>query len=90
MLVGIFSGWVYYKTRNILPSIVIHATNNLIPVLMIFFQDSNEAQEETMVEMYGGVLNLSLIISLCLIVIAVGIYYLNKEFNKQKQEVPLG
>ncbi|MGI6323291.1 MAG: CPBP family intramembrane glutamic endopeptidase [Bacteroidales bacterium] len=37
--IGIFSGWVYFKTRSVLPSIIIHASVNLSGFLLRLFVD---------------------------------------------------
>lgn len=34
---GLFMGWVYYKTQSIIPGMIIHAINNGIAVLLLFF-----------------------------------------------------
>jgi membrane protease YdiL (CAAX protease family) len=34
---GLFIGWVYYKTKSIIPGIIIHATINGIAALLLFF-----------------------------------------------------
>jgi membrane protease YdiL (CAAX protease family) len=33
---GLFLGWVYYKTRSVIPGMIIHATINIIGVLLMF------------------------------------------------------
>lgn len=37
LAIGIFLGWVFYKTRSVLPGIIIHATVNGTSVLMTFY-----------------------------------------------------
>ena len=36
---GLFMGWAYYKTKSVIPGIIIHATNNSIAALLLFFPE---------------------------------------------------
>lgn len=37
LIMGIFAGWVFYKTRSVLPGIIIHATVNATSILIFLF-----------------------------------------------------
>src|SRR5687768_8909076 len=39
-VIGIFSGWIYYKTRKLTLSILIHAVNNLVAFISMSFLDA--------------------------------------------------
>ena len=80
--IGIFSGWVYYKTRSVLPSIIIHASINLSGFYMRFILDLDSAMDKSLAEMYGGLTKMILIISGSILIASICIYFLIKEFNK--------
>src|SRR6056297_2183091 len=40
-ILGMFIGWVYYQTRNLLLPVLIHFTNNLLSYILVYFTDSN-------------------------------------------------
>ncbi len=87
LIVGIFSGWVYYRTRSLSFSIIIHAAANLSGFLMRYFIDIDSLMDDTLLEMYGGVTNLILAIVGSVLIVAVCIYYLRKEFERGKMEM---
>lgn len=83
-IIGAFSGWVYYRTRSLSFSIIIHAAANLNGFLMRFFADVKSMLNVPLVEMYGGVLNLILVIVGSVLITITCIYYLRKEFERTK------
>lgn len=87
LFIGIFSGWVYYKTRSVLPSIIIHASANLSGFLFKYFVDVNALMNDSLVKIYGGVTNLILSIVGSIIIVSICIYFLIKEFNKESSLV---
>ena len=87
LIIGIFSGWVYYRTKSLSLSIIIHASANLSGFLMRYFIDFDSSMDETLLQMYGGLTNLILAIVGSIIIILICIFYLQKEFNKQKVEI---
>jgi membrane protease YdiL (CAAX protease family) len=87
LIVGIFSGWVYYRTRSLSFSIIIHAAANLSGFLMRYFIDFDSSMDDTLLEMYGGVTNLILAIVGSVLIVTVCIYYLRKEFERGKMEM---
>lgn len=84
LIIGIFSGWVYYRTRSLSFSIIIHASANLSGFLMRYFIDDSSSMDDTLIQMYGGITNLILVILGSTIMVSVCIFLLQKEFNKQK------
>jgi membrane protease YdiL (CAAX protease family) len=88
LIIGTFSGWIYYKTRSVLPSIIIHASANLSGFLFKYFVDVNSLMNDSLVKIYGGVTNLILSIICSIIIVSVCIYFLIKEFNKESALVP--
>ena len=81
MAIGCFSGWIYYHTRNLTYSILIHAANNFCAYAMgKLFGDSS--MEMTYAESYGGLLNYILIIVSSIIITLLCLYFIRKEFKK--------
>lgn len=84
LIIGIFSGWVYYRTRSLSISIIIHASVNIIAFLMRYFIYNKLSIDDTLLDMYGGLTNLILSIVGSIIIVSICIYYLKEEFNKEK------
>lgn len=40
-IIGLFIGWVYYKTRNLILPVLIHFVNNLLSYILVYISDSN-------------------------------------------------
>ena len=80
MILGIFSGWVYYKTRQLTLSILIHLVNNLMAFVISFYMKPEEMQQ-SLSEMYGGTFNLVLISLGATGVAATCIYMLSLEIK---------
>lgn len=85
-IIGIFSGWVYYRTKSLSLSIIIHASANLSAYLLRYVIDVESSKDKSLLQMYGGLTNLILAIVGSIIIISLCIYFLQKEFNKQKTE----
>ena len=83
MVIGIFMGWVYYKTHNLLYCMLIHFANNGFAFLLMQFSTPEEMMNETLVESYGGMTNLLIIIPVSILVVIFGILFLNKQFTSQ-------
>ena len=89
-LLGMFIGWIYSKTHNLLLAILIHFVNNSIAAVMMLVSDTyqsmdiNAIMNETLVDTYGGTLNAILIISGSICIACLSVYLLTKEFNKNK------
>ena len=86
-IIGIFSGWVYYRTKNLLLSIIIHASANLSAYFMRYFIDIDSSMDDRLLEMYGGLSNLIMAIVGSITIVSICIYFLNKAFNNQKTEI---
>ena len=83
-IIGIFSGWVYYRTRSLSFSIIIHAAANLTGFLMRFFIDVDSSMNARLLDMYGGLINLILVIAGSVLIVSVCVYFLRKEFERLK------
>jgi len=84
LIIGIFSGWVYYRTRKLSLSILIHLVNNLVAFVGMYFMDAETMMNESLTELYGGITNLILITIGAIAVSIIGIFLLRKEFNSLK------
>ncbi len=84
-IIGIFSGWVYYRTKSLSLSVIIHAAANLSGFVVRFFFETESSADEQLVEMYGGLSNLILAIAGSVLVVVVCVYFLQLEFRKQNQ-----
>jgi uncharacterized protein len=74
--IGLFIGWIYYRTQSIIPGILIHFTNNLIAFLLLLYSQNNALAFSDLFE--------NKIIYLILIIIFSVIFYFGlKIFNKQ-------
>jgi membrane protease YdiL (CAAX protease family) len=87
LIMGIFTGWIYYKTRMLTLSILIHSVYNLASVLMGYFLISDFMEDNTLLGLFGGLANLIYVVIGSLLVIGICIYYLEKEFNKTNIEM---
>ena len=85
LFLGVLSGWVYYKTRNISLSIIIHATNNFAGFLIMFVSEKNYGLDKsamkgmTLIESYGGLTNFVLITVGAILIFAVSTHFLRKK-----------
>ena len=85
-IIGVFSGWVYFKTNKILLSIIIHSVNNLVGFLSMYIMDAETLMDISLTDFYGGNLNLILVIVVSVILALSCIYILNTEFEKEKED----
>jgi len=80
LVAGIFMGWVYYKTKNVTLTILIHACMNLTGFIEGILWNP---QYESSIEFYGGLIPYISIMIISLFVFAICVFYLRKSFNKQ-------
>lgn len=85
-VLGIFAGWVYYKTRNLFLPVLLHAVNNLIAFLAIYFTDYESMMDIPLVDFYGGIIPFLIIIIGSVVVGGACVYWLLKEFQKKENE----
>ena len=84
LIIGIFSGWVYYRTRKLSLSILIHLVNNLVAFVGMYFMDVETMMNTSLTELYGGSLNLILITIGAIGVSIFCVLLLRKEFSSLK------
>ena len=85
-MIGFLMGWVYYKTHNILLTIVIHMANNLVGFLLFLVVDPSEMMDTSVFELYGGILNYIFII---IGAIAIGGFCLKLLYNEFEKRAPI-
>jgi hypothetical protein len=84
LILGLFSGWVYYRTKKLTLSILIHSINNLIGFISFYLVDMETIMSESIFEFYGGVVNMVVITASAIFVALIGIYLSNKEMTNIK------
>ena len=85
-LVGGFMGWVYYHTRSVLATILIHASFNLTAFSLGYFIDIEVIMDLPYAEVLGGMTNYILFIAGSILITLTCVFFLNKEF---KESVPV-
>ncbi len=81
-IIGIFSGWIYYKTKKLTLPILMHMANNLFAFVGMYFTDAETMMNQSLTEQYGGLLNLILITVGGIVVAIICIRILRNDFNK--------
>ncbi len=88
-IIGILTGWVYFKTNKLTLSIIIHMTNNFLAFLGQYFSSRNVnltksiSSEHSLTELYGGTTNLIITLTVAITIALSSIYLLDKEFRKK-------
>lgn len=92
-IIGLFSGWVYYKTKKLTLSIMIHAVNNLFAFAGMYLMNSETLVNQPLSETYGGLANFVLITVGIIAVGMICLYHLSSELKgpavKRDPEVEL-
>lgn len=83
-MMGVFIGWVYYRTKSLLAAIIIHASANFSVYFLRFFIDSSMINK-TYIESVGGATNFILILVGSMLVVSICIYFLKREFRNKLQ-----
>jgi membrane protease YdiL (CAAX protease family) len=84
LIIGIFAGWVYYRTRSLSASIIIHMAANLAGFAIRFFVDANSLDSKQGIEYYGNLTNFIAVVIAALATIASCVWYLRKEFSRKQ------
>ena len=87
LVLGLFMGWVYYHTRSVLSTIIIHASANGAGYLARVFVDLESMMNNTSRELYGGAMNYGLLIAGSLFLVLICIYFLRREFRTTELRV---
>lgn len=82
MVLGTFSGWIYYKTNKLTLSILIHVVNNFAVIASGWFSDTDTGVDKPLADQFGGILSMVLVIQGAVLVAVICIYLLKLEFEK--------
>lgn len=75
-LLGIFLGWIYYRTRSILPCIAIHVFANGSSFLATYLFDLGT--DDTLADLFGGQSNVIVGMIIAILIVAGGSYLLHR------------
>jgi membrane protease YdiL (CAAX protease family) len=78
VVLGIFAGWIYYRTHNILFPICTHAAVNLSAYATRLYLQDKITRDMTMIDSVGGVTNVIILSFVCLAIVAIGLLYLHQ------------
>ncbi|MEC3879438.1 CPBP family intramembrane glutamic endopeptidase [Parapedobacter sp. 10938] len=81
LVIGLFSGWVYYRTRKLSLSILIHLANNLFAFIGTYSMDAETMMNKSQLELYGGLINFISITAGAILISIISIFFLRKEFG---------
>jgi membrane protease YdiL (CAAX protease family) len=85
-ILGIFMGWIYYRTRSVALTIIIHLTNNLAAFSLGQLSElTMENIDEPLTDYYGGIVPMVLITTSAIVVLAASVYYLHQKMNPSPQ-----
>jgi uncharacterized protein len=94
-IAGLFIGWVYYYTRDIILAITIHLVNNLFVVVTMWSSGQMvEDRTNTVLDYFSGFILTWILIILSITVLVICIVYLQQRLNlikssSNKEEDPL-
>ena len=83
LFIGILSGWVYYRTRSLTLSVIIHMAVNLNGFLSMYLYDESQ-KDMSSCEFLGGAMNYAFVIIGSVSILVLSIFFLKKEFDKYK------
>ena len=69
-IIGLFTGWIYYRTQKLTLTIWIHMVNNLFAFISMYFIDVEAMMNLSVAEVYGSMANY-ILITITAIIIAV-------------------
>ena len=86
-IMGLALGWVYIRTRSILPGIIIHWANNTIAVLLAIFLPGTA--DMTLVEYFDGdIMRVAAMLVCSLMVAGAAIFQLNLRMHHSRRVSP--
>lgn len=77
-LIGILIGWIYWRTKSLLPGIFIHFTNNLLVFILTFTTDSNV---DSFYELFNNWMIYGIVFLIALGIFIGGIYLLERNLD---------
>lgn len=79
--IGLLLGWMYERTRSVLPGIVYHWANNTVPYLMYHAYPSTDI---TVTDIFGSESRALMAVAFSLLIIVPAIFQLNLKMNNAK------
>ncbi|WP_430813007.1 lysostaphin resistance A-like protein [Carboxylicivirga sp. RSCT41] len=89
LVIGVFIGWVYFHTRSLSISMLIHAAVNSCAFFLKFFIDEEAMFDQSFAESFGGITNAIAVTGSALLIAAVCLTVLKREFGKTDSTVRL-
>lgn len=62
LIIGLFAGWIYYRSGRLFYSVIAHAAANLSGFVLRFFVDTEKMLLQSTADMYGGPIMLFLVV----------------------------
>lgn len=62
LIIGLFAGWIYYRSGRLFYSVIAHAAANLSGFVLRFFVDTEKMLSQSTADMYGGPIMLFLVV----------------------------
>ncbi|MCU4156297.1 CPBP family intramembrane metalloprotease [Carboxylicivirga sp. A043] len=81
LVIGAFIGWVYYRTRSLSISMIIHAAVNGTSFFLKFLMDEEAMLDQSFAESFGGITNAILVTGGAIVVAVVCILLLKRQFG---------
>jgi membrane protease YdiL (CAAX protease family) len=82
LFLGLFMGWIYYRTGSLLTTIIIHfVANGSGSLLALILMPDADALASTR-DLFSNPLHYVMLLAVCLVVTATAIFYLNKNLKK--------
>ncbi len=86
-VIGLFLGWMYWKTKSIWPCIFIHFVNNLFAFIGITIADSKGLDSNTTLQdLTGGYFTSFFVVATVLLIVSFGL--LQKRYKLKKGNIP--
>jgi uncharacterized protein len=80
---GIFTGWIYYKTKSVTFSIIIHVITNLTALLMNYLKIYDSLKNNILFENTSSIIKTIITILGSVLITIICFYFLKNEFNKK-------
>ena len=88
-IIGMFAGWIYYKTKSLSLAILIHFVNNLCAFISMQFIDIEAMMNIPTIDFYGGILNFVLFTGGAIVVALICLYLIRSDFENKNREYSL-
>ncbi|MGE4568387.1 MAG: lysostaphin resistance A-like protein [Bacteroidales bacterium] len=80
LIIGAFSGWIYYRSGRLFYSVIAHAAANLSGFVLRFFVDTEKMMSQSTADMYGGPIMLFLVVTGSVVLFGIATMMLHRMF----------